>query len=203
MREKDIVDFDKMQVTEDGEDHIDENGEVVGCHICYIHEKAYEKLHEDQRISVPVPHCPKCGKRLEQRYAWTDENYSAIVSEVNFHVEDGNIGYYTLFECPECKNKYGNEMIYALIPIPVSWNANHDIYCTGGRKYLIEKEHAELAKLLKEKIMPNIKQFVERKLDPKDGIDKNLSIDFNLNIWTDYAIEEAVAEWLYKNGWKK
>ena len=42
MKERDIVDFTKMKKNEDGE-FIDENGNEVGCEICYTHKKAYEK----------------------------------------------------------------------------------------------------------------------------------------------------------------
>ena len=46
MKEKDIVDFSKMEETEDGF-VIDEDGNEIGCKICHTHEKAFEILSKN------------------------------------------------------------------------------------------------------------------------------------------------------------
>ena len=79
MKEKNIVDFTKMMKIHD--DYYDENGDAVGCEICYTHQKAYEKLSGvNIETEIPKPVCPICGKPLSRRFNWT-ENGSDIVTE--------------------------------------------------------------------------------------------------------------------------
>lgn len=53
MKEKDIVDFTKFKKDEDDE-LIDENGNQVGCEICYTHEKAYKYFIEMNNVGITV-----------------------------------------------------------------------------------------------------------------------------------------------------
>lgn len=204
MKEKDIVDFSKMEKNE-ADEYIDKDGNEVGCEICYTHQKAYEYFEDDNNKKsqelVPIPVCPYCGKYLVRRLQWTEEG-NDIVSEVNYSNPEGNIGFYSIWKCEECKDHFGNDQIFALMPEPIDWNANHDIYYTGGKKYIVDENTGELLKLVKNKVMPMIMQYIRRVLHPKDAIDKGLTED-NLKWWCSGEIEHAIAEWMYNHGWKK
>ena len=205
MKEKDIVDFTKFDKDENGE-LIDNNGEQVGCEICYTHEKAYEYFGEDENLKneekIPIPRCPICGKRLIRSCNYTTMDGNAIVSEVNYSNPNGNIGLYSIWECETCTDKYDNTQLFALMPEPIAHNGNHDIYYTGGKDYIMTDEINELLTLIKNNVMPLIMQYVRRVLNPEDGIDKSLN-ENNLQWWCSGGIEHAIAEWLYNHGYKK
>ena len=205
MKEKDIVDFTKFEKDADGE-LIDNDGEQVGCEICYTHEKASEYFNKDEYVKniekMAIPRCPICGKHLVRRDNYTTMLGNAVVSELNYSNPDGNIGFYSIWECESCVDKYDNNQLFALIPEPIVYNANHDIYYTGGNRFIESKELSELVTLLKSKIMPSILNYIRRVLNPENALDKILSED-DLQWWCSGDIENAVAEWLYNHGWKK
>lgn len=204
MRERDIVDFTKFEKNDD--DFIDDNGNLIGCEICYTHEKAYEHFGDDEKLEnmdkIPIPRCPVCGKHLVRRLNFTTMAGNAVVGETNYQDPDANIGFYSIWECEDCMDKYDHNQIFALMPIPIGWNANHDIYYTGGKEFSESKDLDELIKLIKLKVMPSIMNYVRRVLRPENVIDKNLN-ENNLNWWCSGDIEHAVAEWMYNHGWKK
>ena len=214
MKEKQIVNFDDTskftkKINKYGyAKYYDKDGNDIGCQICYVHSEAEKYFEDDDReenqITIPHPRCPKCGNLLERRYYWTSDNCTDIVSEVNYSNPEGEIGLYSIWECnnEECCDNYGNEQIYALMPIPIVWNANHDIYYTGGKDFIIDKELEELCSLIYENIMPSILQYIDRKLDPKDVIDKNLDKS-NIKLWCSRDVKRALAEYLYSHGMKK
>ena len=68
---------------------------------------------------IPIPRCPKCGKPMDRRYIYT--NYgSDVVSEVNYSKQDGEIGYYSIWECSSCTTKYDHNQL-------ISPDANSDL----------------------------------------------------------------------------
>lgn len=202
MKEKDIVDFDLLKKNEE-DYYIDENGEEIGCNVCYVHNKAHDYFinNTQEEVQIPNPICPYCGKPLERRFSYTDDKCCSVVSETNYANSDGEIGYFSLWECnnKECKSC---EKIFALMPVSVAWNANHDIYYTGGKDYIIDKDTEELSNSIYEKIMNSVESYIERKLNPKDCIDENLS-SWNIRHWCRYAVEGALATYLYNKGFKK
>lgn len=180
MKEKDIVDFTKME-------QVDENGNEVGCEICYTHKKAYEKLDDEFDIRINIhPKCPKCGNQMY-------EEGEGIVSEGNYSIPDGEIGLYPIFCCPEC-NEY-----FAYIPEQISYNANHDIYYTGGRDYLEDEDHKKLLKDIFKKIEPSIEQYIRRVVDEHE-VGLNM---WNIKLWCERDVEAAIANWLYEHKLKK
>lgn len=203
MKEKDVVDFTKLKENDRGY-LVDENNEEIGCEICYTHEKAYDlfKKDEDMEEIIPRPRCPICGEYLTRRDSYTTDKSNAVVSEVNYSNPDGNIGFYSIWECEICSDQFDNNQLFALMPEPITWNANHDIYYTGGSRYCVSSDIKELLSLIKKHVIPSITQYTERVLHPKNAVDKNLS-EWNLKLWCSYDIEHAIAEWLYKHGWKK
>ena len=136
---------------------------------------------------------------------FTDDSGNAIVGESNGVNPEASIGYYSIWKCETegCTDSNGNINLYALIPVPIEWNANHDIYYTGGDRYLIEKEHEELAAMIFEGIKPDIEQFIQRKLNPKNPFDRDqLNMD-NVMLWVKRSVSGSIAKWMYENGWKK
>ena len=194
MKEKDIIDFDKYKKNEDG-DPVDVNGNVLCLH-CETHRVAYDKLSEIQKDGKGglIPLCPKCGKPLEP---YTTSGYSdVIVSERNAHEPNGEIGLYRCYHCEEC------DQDYAMMPIPIVHNGNHDTHYTGGRKYAGDADVEELCKKVAEAVMPSINQYIERKLKPENSIDATLTLD-HVDLWCERDIEELVCGWLYDRGLKK
>ena len=187
MKEKDIVDFTEMSYDEDNDEYLDETDNPVGCEICYTHAKAYEKFSEDYTTGIEMlPLCPICGEHM------THED-SQVVSEVNYSNPDGEIGYYPVFYCHSCQE------YFAYMPTQISYNANHDIYYTGGRRYIEDANQKKLVKDVFEAIKPNIEQYIRRVVDEKE---KGLSL-WNVQLWSERAVEDAVANWLYENKLKK
>ena len=203
MKEREIADMATMEKNEDGE--FVDGDTIVGCPICYTHSKAYQKLVDVQKTDDPlynhpreiVPLCPKCGKMLRP---YSDYGYEyGTVSEVNYSNPDGDIG---LYEFYHCENDACDSKDYAMVPVPMVWNANHDIHYTGGRDYAEDSDIDRLVSDVFERIKPSIEQYVNRKLNQKDAIDQNLGT-FNVNLWCKRDIEHAICNWLYEKGYKK
>lgn len=203
MKEKDIVDFSKMEETEDGF-VIDEDGNEIGCKICHTHEKAFEILSKKQVTSKGkvLPLCPKCGNVLSPL---SDSGYEyGTVSEVNYSNPDGEIGLYEFYHCDVCleDSKLSTQQNYALMPIRIVHNANHGIHYTGGRDYAEDEDIEKLIDAIFEGMKGSIQQYVERKLNPKNDFDKMLDMS-NVMLWSKRDVESAVCNWLYERGLKK
>lgn len=193
MKERDIVDFEKLKET--NPELFDENGEFKECRICYTHTKAYEKFKDESllELQIPKPICPNCGEMVHYAGYGSD---SVIVSEVNYPNPDGEIGYYSIWDCPSCGANF------SLMPVLVNYNANHDIFYTGGKDYLYDKDMKEVSKKIFDAVYLSIKQYVDRKLNPENGVDERLN-EKNIEIWTSRDIEHAIAEIMYDHGFKK
>jgi DNA-directed RNA polymerase subunit RPC12/RpoP len=123
--------------------------------------------------------CPKCGTQI-----FIDDAKMTVVGESNTLEPDEEIKKMPMLECP-C----GAHI--ALMPTEITWNANHDVYYTGGRKYVIGDI------VFKHKLLPSIQQYHDRiikgeKLEP-----------WNLEVWLQYDIQGIIADYLFKNGFKK
>ena len=209
MKEREIVDFETFQRDADDEDEIlDEHGNPIGCLICETHERAYKFFDKDEMldnmVKITKPRCPKCGKFLSQEWCNTTMANNAVVSEGNYSNPEGQIGLYSIWECEDCADKLNitNGPNYALMPVPVSHNGNHDIWYTGGESYIIDDELDEFIKLIYDKIMPSIENYVKRKLNPEGVYDTQILGINNLRLWCKGDIEHALAEYLYKRGLK-
>lgn len=188
--------MEKLEKNEDG-DYILENGEDIGCIHCEVHRRAYakfKKMQPTKRSHLIDPVCPKCGNVVECDYA-SGYDY-AVVSEANFYVPEGQIGYYKIYHCEEC------EQTYAMMPIPIVYNANHDTFYTGGRQYAEDDEVKKLCSSVAGKLMPLINDYIERRENPEHPLDKCLTID-NVDGWCTGDIEHLICNWLYEKGYKK
>lgn len=151
------------------------------CGVCYLHERAHEKLPK----SILCPYA-ECGKEIYYRDLNTTRDV-VIVGETNGYDAEENITRMIVEECPHCKKPI------MFRPMPVIYNGNHDIYYTGGKKYIPEK-HGEfnLPQSMKDKII----NYHER---VKAG--ENLE-PWNLILWLERDVEAMVAEKLYEIGLK-
>lgn len=193
MKERDVVDFEKLKET--NPEMFDENGEFENCRICYTHELMYEKVEEKvETIPIPVPRCPKCGKPLTRGSFGYD---NAVVGESNTPTPDGEIGYYPIYECEDC------DEIYSLMPIRTSYNGNHNIFYTGGKDYLYDDDMKAVSKEIYDAVMPSIKNYIERKLNPQCDYDKKFLNERNIEWWVDGHIEGVIAKIMYEHGFKK
>jgi hypothetical protein len=157
--------------------NLDENKDYDFCSICKVHEEAYNKI-ENQYVC-------KCGTVL---YDLNENEDWTVVGEANYYDKEHEINKYIVLECYECGKRY------ALIPTEVIYNANHDIYYTGGKNYLIEDISEER---IKKGIMKNIEQYTKR-IKAGENLDS-----WNLYTWISYELEHIIAEYLYEKGFKK
>lgn len=165
------------------------------CMCCKLTESIYDVLEKFQ--SDHAINCPHCGKEIE--YAVFD---NVAVQEANYYRPEHHIGMYPVTKCPHCNRDI------AMIPTAIEYNANHDVYYTGGASYMadqFDKDSAaeEIQKIFEEKLWPSIRQFVTRKLDPKDATDEGLTLDGNLELWTSRNFAAAMCEYFYKHGLKE
>lgn len=171
------------------------------CLCCELSEDVYQLLTSIQ--GERAINCPVCGKTLNMRNL-----VPQAVQEANYYDPKHHIGVYPVCEClnPDC-NAY-----IAMIPTQITFNGNHAVYYTGGADYMAnsftpESAGAEIKELFEKRLWPSIKQFVERKLHPGDGIDgeidKRLSIDDHLHLWTQRDFSHAMCEYWYKHGLKE
>jgi rubredoxin len=114
MKIKDVFDITKIPEDE--------------CGVCFVHDCAYEKLPDEVL-------CPKCGKPLSSNYIG-HEGFVVVGESNSIDNEDEYIGKYSILCCNNCEN--GHDDVYALIPTLIKYNANHDIFYTGGKHFLAE-----------------------------------------------------------------
>ncbi|MCM1531955.1 MAG: hypothetical protein NC114_06745 [Ruminococcus flavefaciens] len=167
------------------------------CMCCQLNEDIYSFLSEFQ--SEHAINCPRCGSTID-----TTMLEATPVQAANFYDPAHRVGIYPTCTCP---NKDCGAVV-ALIPTEIEWNANHDVYYTGGASYMAGSYQpgsaaAEIQEIFEKKLWPDIKQFVERKLHPKDYMDEGLTTDFNLKLWTERDFSAAMCEYWYKHGLKE
>lgn len=167
------------------------------CMCCQLNEDIYEVLTKFQ--SEKAINCPKCGATLH-----VESLEPVSVQEANYYRPDQHIGIYPTCHCsnPECN------AVIALIPTEITWNANHDVCYTGGADYMAnsftpESAEEEIKEIFNKRLWPSIKQFVERRLNPQDQSDDDLSVDFHLRLWAERDFTHAMCEYWYKHGMKE
>lgn len=170
MKVKDIINVNKIPEDE--------------CDVCVVHETA-NKILPNELL------CPKCNKPLTKGAMYLGSDF-AVVGEANTINEDQFIGKYPIYHC-----NHDDIALYALMPIPIIYNGNHDIFYTGGSHFLTEDTN-KLNEQVKEKILSSIEQYTNRIRKGENSLEP-----WNLLIWIQYAIEGTIAKFLYDNGYKK
>lgn len=199
-KEKDIINADEIDEEE--------------CSICKTHETAYKFFNnlfkkeldnewsdnkssfcndnqifsEEEMIDKSIL-CPICNKPMTKGYSSYDR---AVVTWDNGTNSEGDVGYYHIYECKHCKKPF------AMMPTEVHYNANHDIFYTGGKYFLSYSDEEILKEKIKDKMLSSIEQYTRRIKAGESGIDS-----WNLNVWLQGDIEHAIAEFLYEAGYKK
>lgn len=191
--EKDIVDFedkDKFIKDEENGTYIEkETGEEVGCKICYTHIKAYDYFKSKSSIKemISSPLCPICKRQM---YLLGDD---VVVGEVNYSDPKNKIYYTNIYRCKKCNKEI------CLLPNDVIYNANHDIYYTGGRDYLSKDNKLKpLLEDITKRINDQVTNYVTRKLAGEDTLS-----EWNIQYWCTGEIEKAICNFLYEAGVKK
>ena len=192
--EKDIVDFeDKNKFIKDVENYRyieKETGEEVGCEICYTHIKAYDffKSKNEYREKITNPICPHCKK--DQMYL---DNDNIVVGETNYSDPRNKLYYTNIYKCAHCGKSV------CLVPVDVIYNANHDIYYTGGRDYLSDDNKLKpLLEDITKRINDQVTNYVTRKLAGENSLS-----EWNIQYWCTGEIEKAICNFLYEAGVKK
>lgn len=184
------------------------HGENHVCDICTLHE-VFEDMYgsivsEDNAVinkaffgddCIVTPLCPKCDKPLSPGTSHFGHTVGSVGGS-NTVDETEEMQYCQLWHCEEC------DQDYAMMPTPIVWNANHDIFYTGGVHYLTDDDEKLLLNKIGDRLSESINRFVIRVKNPKDNIDKSLS-EWHLNLWMKRGISEAVAEFLREKGFKK
>jgi hypothetical protein len=116
-----------------------------------------------------------------------NENDIIVIGETNGKDLDQHFRKAFRWDCPTC----GHTSIVQLTPI--LWNANHDVYLTGGREFLVDYNHG-LHEKMKEKLLPLITNYHERLLQ-RERLEP-----WNLLSWMEYAMEGIIANILYEHG---
>jgi len=157
---------------------------VEGCDVCETHSIAYDKI----KNGVSCPYCKEINEF--KTLTFTNDDY-IVVGEENVYDAEHEINKYLSFQCIKC----GEDII--LIPEKVIYNANHDIFYTGGRSYIDDSECEDIFKNVQDKIKQSIENYLQR---IKDGEEIE---SFYPSLWCRRDMESAIAEYLFKKGFKK
>lgn len=155
------------------------------CDVCAITVQAndYDPLMEPDGQLGSIA-CPYCGSAV---MSWKDANI-AVVQETNTSDPNQYVVAVPIVECHNCK-PYARH--FALYPTPIIYNANHDIYYTGGSTYVpVNWDDSERVEWKKD-----ARAFVEmfKNVEQRSDI---------LTLQLERLIEEAVAASLRRMGYK-
>lgn len=165
---------------------IDEND----CSVCAVYNEAEKLIDDRDAIS-----CASCGSFLavKDQFDYStvlDKDDVTLVGESNCVDPEEKYRKCYVRRCAMCNDHT------AFVPTKIIYNANHDIYYTGGNKYLsISKE--DLLEEAEKKILPKIENYTKRIRDGESAL-----APWNLMLWIKYEIEEICAKVLYDQGVK-
>lgn len=160
------------------------------CLCCSLTESIYGQLIKYQ--GEHAINCPNCGKAIAAAAL-----EPIAIQEANYYEPYHHIGIHPASECPHCGAHF------ALIPTPIGYNGNHDVYYTGGAAYMEDKfepktVEAELYELFHKHVFASIKNYVDRKLSGEQGLS-----EWNLKVWTERDFAAAFCEYFYNHGLKE
>lgn len=173
MKMKDILPEDKAKEEDEKED-----GE---CLLCLTHELAHEKIE----IGLVCPYC-----NVKHSYNIEKNDY-AVVGMANYYSPNDKIEKYITLQCVKC-NKF-----FSLIPEKINYNANHDVYYTGGKDYLNDDDENKIFLEAQKLIEKSLKQWKDR-YEAGEKLDESYPA-----LWIKRDITEAIASYLYEKGFKK
>lgn len=146
------------------------------CKICTIHDEGHKHLKS--------PICPHCnGPIYNIEYEWSNADWH-VITDTNGYCPSEKINYAPTDICRSC----GERVVF--YPEPILYNGNHDIWYTGGSKYV---PNIEVKDFIKDNFLKLINQFVERR-DAGEKLDTKY-----LDMWLTYEAERILAEILTKH----
>ena len=83
------------------------------------------------------------------------------------------------------------------MPIPICWNANHDIYYTGGDRFVEDSDLEELVDIIAKAVEKDAIQYTDRIISGE-----NLQ-PWNLKCWCNGTVGSSIAKWFYDHRFKK
>ena len=173
MKMKDILPEDEAKKEDEKE-----NGE---CLLCLTHDLAQDKI-ETGLV------CPYCNAKYY--YGITDEDYT-VVGMANYYSPEYNIEKLITIQCSGC-GKY-----FSLFPEKINYNANHDVYYTGGKDYLNDDDENQIFLEAQKAIEKSLKQWKDR-YKAGQKLDESYPA-----LWIKRDITNAIAKYLYEKGLKK
>lgn len=166
-------------------DFLLEEHDDLDCGLCLAHEGARQEL---AGVVCPNPYCDGV------LHLGGDENLNLTmeaVGETNISNAEGEPLVLALIgSCPKCSEPF------ALFPFSIMYNANHDVYYTGGSSYVPCMDENS-RKTLRETFKPKIENWYFRK---QQGEKLRAS---DLALWLERDAAHFVAETLYIHGDKK
>lgn len=188
------------------------------CSLCNVHDQAVEKLPKDENICFK---CPKCNKYINfdkdgtpivgdgphmdttKVYEYVNDftvkgmllDSSQVIGETNNgfpEIEDENFERGLILRCPHC------DAHLTPVLMEIIYNANHDIYYTGGKRSLPEL-HGLCCQ--DDEFVKNVKACIKQYSDRiKEG---ELLDESNLWFWIKADIENVIAKILFEQGFKR
>lgn len=155
-------------------------GEDTPCSLCEAHRQAAVAIPDDQSLL-----CVKCGQHLDL-YHLLDRAQPLVLGESNTRGQDEHFRKAYCLDCPHC----GEHMAVNLVH--VTWNANHDVYYTGGPLYCPDK--LEVFRRFEELAKPKIENFVSRLVGGE------MLQSWHLLTWLKYEMDHLIAGILYDAG---
>jgi predicted nucleic acid-binding Zn ribbon protein len=150
------------------------NNDDIECEVCKLYNKASEDLFE----GVNCPYCNSVVLYPDYEYEMIGENNTSNPSQVFKNLP--------IIQCGECNNKF------ALNPIKIIYNANHDISYTGAGSYLVNFDR-QSKESLRLKIEDKINNYLSR-VSSGENLDPS-----NLSQWIMYTIEGDIAKLIKEN----
>lgn len=149
------------------------------CEVCYLHDEAYKKIGK-------YLICPHCGEKIDGYDYFIPEIDYYMVTEKSINNNLVKDTYYIPVEtCPKCSKEIGFKLI------SIMYNANHDIYYTGSKYYMVD-ERPKLNKVVKEAIVEYTGEIRNGKsLTALDGIEEEIN-QILQNFINDYKLKRAI-----------
>lgn len=171
MKVKDCIDFTFYDDDQD-------------CSLCFTHEQAAKTLSPEFTCNSCNTTQPLDKERIQ--YLVVGETNAGLPS-----LEEEEINKRLCVQCHNC------EEWTALTPTPLIYNANHDVYLTGSRKFINDAEFGEIRDQLQAKFAKTCQSFIDRR-----HAGEHLT-STQLGYWLASDLEEVLAQYLRSKGLKE
>lgn len=157
------------------------------CGTCVGWKAAQDQLPD-------ILYCPNCHQGMEDGDVMSSA--AVCLGQEKVAIGEGNVDprvqHYAKLPLAQC---HACDRLYTLMPIPVTWNANHDVYYTDVYSYL---PYEETQKFIKERLHNEIQRLVT---DYLERAPKEPELEpWNLIYWLKGSISQVLAEYLIGNG---